>query len=118
MNDKIIVSGIHVSLTPALKQAIEQKTEKLLRHNSHIIRLRVDLEHDQTKGPNDRFVAKGHIEIDGPDLIATAASDDGYKSIDLLVDKLDQLLRRRHEKRVDKRDDERRQAPGVLHGKQ
>lgn len=116
MKDKLIVSGIHLSLTPALKQAIEQKTEKLLRHSSHIIRLRVDLEHDQTKGPDDRFVAKGHIEIDGPDLIASAASNDGYKSIDLLVAKLDELLRRRHSKRVNTRNDERRQAPEVLHG--
>lgn len=116
MTEKIIVRGIHVTLTPAIKEAIEHKTEKLLRHNSHIIRLRIDLEHDQTKGPDDRFIAKGLIEINGPDLVASASSDDGYKSLDLLVEKLDKLLRERHAKRVRTRNDERRQAPDVLHG--
>jgi putative sigma-54 modulation protein len=117
MHDKLLLSGIHLTLTPALRSAIEQKTEKLLRHDAHIIRLRLDLAHEQTKGSPPRFVAKGHIEIDGPDLIASSASEDAYKSIDLLVNKLDELLRRRHAKRVNTRNDGRRQAPGVLHGK-
>jgi putative sigma-54 modulation protein len=116
MNEKIIIRGIHVSLTPALIAAIETKAEKLLHHQSHIVRVRVDFEHDQTKAPDERFVTKGHIEIDGPDLIASATADDGYKSIDLLMAKLEELLRRRHQKRANTRNDERRQAPDVLHG--
>jgi len=118
MHDKLLLSGIHVTLTPALKEAIEHKAAKLFRHETHLVRVRIDLEHDQTKGPQDRFVAKGQIELDGPDLVASATSEDGYKSVDLLVAKLDELLRRRHQKRVATRNDERRQAPDVLHGKQ
>ena len=44
----------------------------------------------------------GHIEIRGPDLNASVASEDAYKSIDLLVDKLDGLLRKRSNHRKDK----------------
>jgi putative sigma-54 modulation protein len=116
MNERILVSGIHVSLTPALKDAIESGAEKLLAHHPHIVRVRVDLEHDQTKAPDHRFIAKGHVEISGPDLIASAVSDDGYKSIDLLMVKLEELLRRRHQKRANTRNDERRQVPDVLNG--
>ena len=117
MNDKIHVRGIHLTLTPALTQIIHEKADRLLRHNAHIIRIRLDLEHNDTKSPDQRFVAKAQIEIDGPDLVASANADDGYKAVDLLVDKLDKLLRERHAKRVQSRNDERNQAPDVLHGK-
>lgn len=116
MNDKIIVRGIHLSLTPALTEAMHQKAERLLRHNSHIIRIRMDLEFNDTRTPAERFTAKAQVEIDGPDLVASATSDDGYKSVDLVVDKLDGLLRSRHDKRVHGRNETRNQAPDVLHG--
>lgn len=117
MNEKIIVRGIHVTLTPTLSAMMEEKAERLLRHNSHIIRVRLDLEFDQSKDVNHRFIAKGQIEIDGPNLVASAESEDGYKSVDQLIDKLDRLLGDRHAKRVHSRNDERNQAPDVLHGK-
>ena len=99
----LIVRGVHLDLTDALRTAAAEKTARLLRHNDHIIRLRVDLELDKTASATGQFIAKGHIEISGPDLIASVASDDAYKSLDLLVDKLDGLLRRRHGLHKDKR---------------
>lgn len=100
---KLILRGVHLEISDALRIAAAEKTSRLHRHNDHIIRLRVDLEHDKTRGIGDQFIAKGHIEIAGPDLIASVASDDAYKSLDLLVDKLDGLLRRRHGVHKDKR---------------
>lgn len=114
--EKIIVRGIHLDLTPALRQAALDKAARLFRHDDHIIRVRLDIEIDQTRSANDQFIAKGRIEIRGPDLIASSHSDDAYKSLDQLVDLLDELLRRRHQKRINTRNDERRQAPEVLHG--
>lgn len=103
---KVIVSGIHLDLTDALKAAAHHQASKLLRHNDQIVRIRIDIEHDKTRGAGDEFVAKGHIEIGGPDLIASVNSDDAYKSLDLLADKLDRLIRRRHRKQVGGRHDE------------
>jgi putative sigma-54 modulation protein len=108
---KIIVSGIHLTLTEALKEAAQQKASRLLRHNDHIVRIRLDIEHDKTKGHGDQFVAKGLIEIGGPDLVASVSSEDAYKSLDLLMDILDRHIRRRHRKRVDTRNDARQQVP-------
>ena len=107
----IIVRGIHLDLTPALHQAAADKCARLLRHEHGIVRLRVDLELDKTRGARDLFIAKGRVEIRGPDLLARAASEDAYKSLDLLVDKLGELLRRRHQKRINSRNDEKRQTP-------
>jgi len=98
--EKVIVSGIHLDLTDALKAAAHHQATKLLRHNDHIVRIRLDIEHDKTKAKDAEFIAKGLIEISGPDLIASVGSEDAYKSLDLLADKLDRLIRRRHRKRV------------------
>jgi len=92
---RIIVRGVHLDLTDALKAIAEEKAARLLRHQDHIIRVRLDLEHDQTRAPRAAFVAKGHIEIRGPDLVASVASEDLYKSLDTVVDKLDRMLRKR-----------------------
>lgn len=100
---KFIIRGIHLDLTDALKDIAQQKATRLLRHNAYIIRLRIDIEYDKTRGQADQFIAKGLIEIGGPDLVASVATEDAYKSLDQLVDKLDGLLRRRQGIRKDKR---------------
>ncbi|MFO7725741.1 MAG: ribosome-associated translation inhibitor RaiA [Oceanipulchritudo sp.] len=105
MNDRtndIIISGHNLDLTDALKNMVMEKLSKLFEHENHIIRIRVELSTDQgtsTKG----YLAKGLIEIKGPDLIANVTSEDLYKSIDLLESKLDRMLRRRSRMRVLKR---------------
>jgi putative sigma-54 modulation protein len=91
---KLLFRGIHLTLTPALRAALQKKADRLLRHEPHIERIRIDLDHDRTRG-QEVFVAKGHIEIGGPDLLASVSADDAYKAADLLIDKLDRLLRKR-----------------------
>ncbi len=103
--EKILVRGIHLTLTPALRTAALEKSARLLRHDDHLVRIRIDLENDHTKHEHTRFVAKGRIEISGPDLIAAVESDDAYKSLDLLIDKLDRMLRERSRARADRRND-------------
>ena len=92
---RIIVRGVHFNLSDALRSIAEEKVERLLRHQERIIRVRLDIEHDQARDPNQAFIAKGHIEIHGPDLVASVASDDPQKSLDELIDKLDRMLRKR-----------------------
>lgn len=100
---KLIISGIHLDLTDALKQIVSDKVTRLLRHEPRIVRVRIDLEQDKTRHHGDQFIAKGRIEIGGPDLLASVTSEDAYKSIDLLVDKLDAAIRRRHSELKEKR---------------
>jgi putative sigma-54 modulation protein len=94
-DSRIMVRGVHFNLTPALQAAAEEKAARLLRHQERIIRIRLDIEHDQTRDPSHAFVAKGHIEIRGPDLIASVDSEEPQQSLDALIDKLDGLLRKR-----------------------
>lgn len=92
MSNEVIVSGVHVELTDALKNLVNSKTRKLFHHARSIIRIRVELDVSKNKAHEDECTAKGTIEINGPDIHATASSDDLYKSIDLLVEKLDRQL--------------------------
>jgi len=94
-NHELIVSGIHLDLTPSLKFYVAEKFERLFRHEERIDRIRVELEFDGKNDVTRPFVAKGHITIHGPDMNCSVATDECHKSVDLLVDKLDRMLRRR-----------------------
>jgi putative sigma-54 modulation protein len=94
--NEVIVSGIHLDLTPSLKTFVQEKAEKLFRHEERIVRLRFELECDPDQDNSHRFTAKGHIAINGPDMNASVSSDECHKAVALLVDKLDRMLRRRH----------------------
>jgi putative sigma-54 modulation protein len=91
----LIVSGIHLELTPSLKQFVHDKADRLFRHEERIIRLRVELECDNKQDVAHRFTAKGHIAIHGPDMNASVSADECHKAIALLVDKLDRMLTKR-----------------------
>ena len=94
-HQELIVSGIHLELTPSLKYFVREKTDRLFRHEERIVRLRIELAYDAKTDVAARFKAKGHIAIHGPDMNAIVAADECHKAISLLVDKLDRMLRRR-----------------------
>jgi putative sigma-54 modulation protein len=89
---KIIISGVHVDLTESLKAIVSEKIQKLFHHDNSIIRVRATLEMAKNKDHQDEFIAHGRIEIGGPDIEAKAATEDLYKSIDLMIDKLNRQL--------------------------
>jgi len=102
-NHELIVSGIHLDLTPSLKTYVQEKAERLFRHEDRIVRIRVELELDSKESVSNRFKAKGHIEIYGPDMNAIVSSDECHKAVSLLTDKLDRMLRRRSRLQKEKR---------------
>ncbi|MBE7540286.1 MAG: ribosome-associated translation inhibitor RaiA [Opitutaceae bacterium] len=94
LDGKLIIRGIHLELTEAMKSTITTKAERLLRHEPRIVRVRIDVAPHRADG-HTRFEAKGHIEIGGTDRHVSADSDDAYNAIDQLIDKLDRQLRKR-----------------------
>ena len=94
---ELIVSGIHLELTPSLKTFVREKAERLFRHEERIVRIRVELECDPKEAVATRFKAKGHIVVQGPEMNATVEADECHKAISMLVDKLDRMLARRHQ---------------------
>ena len=107
---ELIVSGIHLDLTPSLKTFVREKVDRLFRHEERIVRLRVELECDPKEEVATRFKAKGHIVIQGPALNASVKADECHKAVSLLTDKLDRMLARRSQMKKSRRHDLRRVA--------
>ena len=42
----VIISGLNMDLTDAIRNVVEAKVEKLFEHEDHIVRMRVELEYD------------------------------------------------------------------------
>lgn len=105
MNDKIIVSGVHLELTEALVSYVREKAARLLRHEPNIIRINVDLEARQNRSRSEDFEARGKLQDGRQDgfLIASASGDDLYGAIDDLVDHLDRQLQTRASQNIAKR---------------
>ena len=96
MNNNLIISGLHLDLSLALKNIVNEKMEKIFKHEEKIIRARVELEHDtRSSSHKNEYTAKGHLELKGSTITISSSSDDIYKSIDDLIEKLDRGLRRR-----------------------
>ncbi len=93
--NETIITGNHLELTGSLKTFVRQKTDKLFRHEPRIIRVRVELEHDRTRTGKDCFKARGIVEIHGPDMVATESGDEMHKVVDIMVAKLDRMIRNR-----------------------
>jgi putative sigma-54 modulation protein len=100
---KIHMQGVHIDLTAAMQNIIREKFLVLLRHNEWIVRVNVRLCQDQHRGTKHHYTANGHVEVRGPDIVASVKGDDAYNVLDGLVEKLDEQLRERHERLKDKR---------------
>ena len=101
--ERLHIQAVHLELTEAMKNILHEKLAVLLRHNDYIVRINVRLQRDQTLGTESHYTATGQIEIGGPDLVASADGKNAYDVMDVLVDKLDRQLERRHGKRKDRR---------------
>ena len=96
MKNNLILSGLHLNLTDSLKSIVSEKMEKIFKHEERIIRARIELEHDsKSSSHEDEYVAKGHLELKGKTITVSVLSENIYKAVDDLVEKLDRGLRRR-----------------------
>jgi putative sigma-54 modulation protein len=103
LDSKILLQGIHVELTDAMRNMMLEKFGRVLNHNEHIVRINVRLQQDQTLGTEHHYRLTAQIEIGGPDLVATVDGKDPYDLIDQAVEKLGHLLEKRQGKRKDRR---------------
>jgi putative sigma-54 modulation protein len=102
-NAPVVVTGVHMDLTDALKDTVCAKVERLMRHNPRIIRVHVELVYNRNRDHSREFAAQIRLEVPGPDIVVREESEDLYKSIDILIDKVDRQLRRRHRLEKEKR---------------
>ncbi len=94
----LILSTHNVTLTKAIEDHIIARIDKLEHLDRFAINARVTLEHDQTKAPERQFACSLRLSVPGPDLFAEDAESDLYAAIDLVAKKVEQQIRKRHNK--------------------
>ena len=95
---KLILSTHNVTLTKAIEEHIIVRLDKLEHFDRRAIDARVTLEHDHTRVPKKQFKCSMRLSMRGPDLFAEDAESDLYAAIDLVTKKIEQQIRKRHNK--------------------
>jgi len=79
----LTISGHHLELTPAIREYVQSKLERVTRHFDHVIDISVKLSVDSLPGKDL------HVESEAQDL---------YAAIDTLIDKLDRQVLKHKDK--------------------
>jgi putative sigma-54 modulation protein len=90
---QINLSGQHVSVTPALKNYVNTKLQRLERHFDRVTNAHVVLSVEKL-----RQRAEATVHVSGGNLHADAVEGDMYAAIDAMADKLDRQIKRHKEK--------------------
>lgn len=81
------ISGHHISVTPALREYVTVKLQRIRNHFDQVIDVNVVL-------TVEKLVQKAEItlHVRGKDLFAESSDSDLYAAIDCLIDKLDRQV--------------------------
>ena len=93
---KLILSTHNVTLTKAIEDHILARLNQLEHFDRFVIDARVILEHDTTKATGRQFKCSIRLAMPGPDLYAEDFESDLYAAIDLVAKKVEQQIRKRH----------------------
>ena len=94
----LTISGHHLDVTPALKDHVTTKLDRVTRHFDQVVDMKVLLTLDNSKEKEKRQRAECTIRVKGNDIHAECANEDLYAAIDELVDKLDRQINKHKEK--------------------
>lgn len=93
----IQLSGHGVEITPALNEFVHKKFQRLEKHAGHITHIHLFFNINK-----DSQAAEVTVHIPGHEISARAESEDMYKTIGLLVDKLVRQLDK-YKSKIDKK---------------
>jgi putative sigma-54 modulation protein len=88
----LTISGHHLEVTPALRNYVTTKLDRITRHFDQVVDIKVLLTVDKLKEKERRQRAECKIHVKGNDLFAESTHEDLYAALDQLVDKLDRQV--------------------------
>lgn len=90
------ISGHHLEVTPAIRDYVTGKLERVTRHFDNVIDVNVILSVEKLKQK-----AEVTVHLSGKDIFVEAVEEDLYAAIDTLVDKLDRQVQKYKQKLQD-----------------
>jgi len=94
----LTISGHHLEVTPALRNYVTSKLDRITRHFDQVVDVKVILTVEKQKEKERRQRAECNIHVKGSDMFAECAHEDLYAAVDELVDKLDRQVVRHKDK--------------------
>lgn len=92
------LTGHHVEITPAIRDYVSSKLERITHHFDRVIDVNVILSVEKLQR---RIEANVHVS--GRDIFCESEDADMYAAIDSLVDKLDRTILKHKQKSLDRR---------------
>jgi putative sigma-54 modulation protein len=88
----LTISGHHLDVTPAIREYVQSKLERVKRHFDHVIDIAVILTVDNLKEKEKRQKAEINLRVSGKTVYVESLAQDLYAAIDALIDKLDRQV--------------------------
>ena len=92
---RLLMTGRHVKVTPALKRYVESRLSRLTRYGGELGDVQVVIGVEKY-----RHAAEAKLALNGIAIQAKASTDEMYASIDLVLDKIARQVAKRKEKLV------------------
>ena len=84
----LTISGHHLEVTPAIREYVKNKLERVTRHFDNVIDVTVTLSIETLPEKEKRQKAEIVLNLSGKTIHAESVSQDLYAAIDTLIDKL------------------------------
>jgi putative sigma-54 modulation protein len=93
----LTISGHHLDVTPALREYVVTKLDRVTRHFDQVVDINVLLTVEKQKEKDRRQRAEVTLHVKGRDIFCEQSHEDLYAAIDQLMDKLDRQVCRHKE---------------------
>jgi putative sigma-54 modulation protein len=107
----LTISGHHLEVTPAIREHVKNKLERIVRHFDQVIDIAVILTVDKLREKEKRHKADINLHVSGKDIHVESLAHDLYAAIDTLIDKLDRQVIRHKDKIQDHQHDSIKYIP-------
>ena len=94
----LTISGHHLDVTPALREYVVSKLERIRRHFDQVVEVKVLLSVEKQKEKEKRQRAECSLRVKGSDLFVESIHADLYAAVDALMDKLYRIVVRHKNK--------------------
>ena len=94
------LTGHHLQITPAIREHVAQKLEKIISHFDHVIDINVIMTVEKLQ-----HKVEATVRLSGKDIFCETEEADMYVAIDHLVSKLDRAILKHKEKNLAHRHD-------------
>lgn len=95
---KLVLSTHNIKLTKGIEQHLLDRIDKLEHYDRWAVDARVIIENDHTRAPQKKFGCSIRLAVRGPDHYAEDHDADLYAAIDKVTKKIEQQIRKRHNK--------------------